>query len=526
MINLTLDKSLDIDIKPKSEKEAWSVHLKNKWWRLNNLYFIKDKNGKKVRFRPNVDQEDFLDTAHTRNIVVKCRQRGFTTLMQILELDECMFSSLDGERVINAGTVAQTGNDVVKIFEEKIKFAYNNLNSYIKDKFPAKNDRANELRFQNGSTISVGTSLRSGTYQLLHVSEYGKICRDDPKRAKEIREGTIETVPVDGFICIESTAEGRIGDFYKKSKQAKALQITGGHLGVMDYALHFVAWWQVEEYRLDETPNLTAEDNLYFEELESVIGIKLDIQQKAFYVAKKKDLGDGIYSQYPSTFEEAFKAITEGAYFAKQIAHLREKKRICRIPIDPYIPIDVFWDLGRDTTVAWFFQKVGFDWRFIDYYENDEEGMDFYVNILQNLKDGDRPYNYGDMYLPHDGGRRSMGGNDSAASVLHDNGYQVYLVEKTNSKAASIDQARRVLPQCYFDVDRCSTGLARLEGYRKERDPSTGVWKASPVHDICSHGADAFMTFTDGYALTSEIDEGPDIEAVSASYGRNSTTGY
>ena len=73
----------------------------------------------------------------------------------------------------------------------------------------ATNDRAGELAFSNGSSYRVSTGFRSGTYQRLLISEFGKICAKSPDVAKEIVTGSLNTVSADQIIAIESTAEGR-----------------------------------------------------------------------------------------------------------------------------------------------------------------------------------------------------------------------------------------------------------------------------------------------------------------------------
>jgi len=47
-----------------------------KWFRLNSLYNIKNKQGKKVLFTPNEEQEAFYCEQHNRDIILKARQLG------------------------------------------------------------------------------------------------------------------------------------------------------------------------------------------------------------------------------------------------------------------------------------------------------------------------------------------------------------------------------------------------------------------------------------------------------------------
>jgi hypothetical protein len=500
--------------------KEYTACLKDRMWRLCNLYYIKDKDGNKVKFVPNVSQRRFLEDRHGRDIILKARQLGFTTCIQIEMLDECIFVPNT-----NAGIVAHNQDDAAAFFKDKIKFAYDHLPPHIQELCPATNDSAKELRFDNDSVIRVGTSLRSGTFRLLHISEYGKLCAKFPDRAQEVKTGAMNTVPKTGRITIESTAEGRTGDFYDKcSESQKALQ-EGVGLSELDFKFHFFPWYEDPEYTLEGDYYGVAQFADYFAELAQQ-GIKLTPGQRTWYAKIASTQGEDMKREYPSTPEEAFEAAIEGAYFSRQMAQVRAKKQICNVPYDTTVPVHVFWDLGRDTTSLWFFQHIGFDYRFIDYFENDGEGMAYYLNVLKARNEDGGGYNYGDMYLPHDGDRKSMGADGSPADVLYENGYSVRIVGRTPDKTLSIERARQVIPMCWFDKENCHTGLTRLDGYRKEWDDKLGTWKKHPLHDINSHGADSFMTFADGYHLTREIEEEDEQDGRNGHAGRNSTTGY
>src|SRR6478735_158582 len=66
--------------------------LKSKWWRLTNLYKIKDKQGNLVTFKPNYPQTLHLMERERdevlRLLLTKARQFGFTTLYCIDMLDD------------------------------------------------------------------------------------------------------------------------------------------------------------------------------------------------------------------------------------------------------------------------------------------------------------------------------------------------------------------------------------------------------------------------------------------------------
>jgi len=492
---------------------------RSKAWRLSNLYWIKDKHGKKVKFKPNKHQRKFQAERHGRDLILKARQLGFSTFVQIDMLDDCLFNPNT-----NAGVIADTTDNVKTIFKDKIKFAYDALNTIIKSKIAAKNDAANELRFDNGSVIIVGTSLRSGTYLYVHISEHGKICANYPKKAKEIRTGTIPTIPLNGKLVNESTAMGRLGDFYEDCENSRKRRESGMEPTKIQYKFHFYPWFTDDENRLDQYVFISDEMNEYFDRIEKETHTKLDVEQRAWYVGTKEILKDDMKQEHPSTPREAFDASIEGAYFSRQMAQIRAKNQIGRMPIATGIPIETFWDLGKDTTSIWFFQKVGFEWNFIDYYENDGEWMQFYVDILKDKKDGLEKYMYGDCYLPHDGTRASMGSPNSPADILHKAGFNVRIVPRTPDKAISIERARYAIPRCNFHVDRCSPGIIHLDNYRKAKDEKNETWLKLPVHDKASHGADAFMTFADGYYHEEEV-ENQDERDYGMS-GKNVTTGY
>ena len=169
-------------------------------WRLANLYKIKDAEGRCVTFRPNWAQRALLDEAHAMNVILKARQLGFTTLIQLIMLDACLFNANTA-----AGTIAHRLEDAGEIFNDKIRYAYDHLDPDLKAAVPAVQDSARKLSFANGSQIRVDSSLRSGTFQMLHISEHGKLCARYPAKAEEVRTGALNAVHAGQTVFIEST---------------------------------------------------------------------------------------------------------------------------------------------------------------------------------------------------------------------------------------------------------------------------------------------------------------------------------
>lgn len=465
--------------------------LGNVRWRLDNLYYITNKQGLKEKFKLNNAQRYLLDNMWYLNIVLKARQLGMTTFIQIFILDACLFNSNT-----KAGVIAHNQDDAQKFFREKIKFAYENLPDWLKSELKAKNDRAQELVFSNGSSISVGTSMRSGTLQYLHISEFGKLCAKYPAKAREIVTGAINAVEAGQFIFIESTAEGQEGAFYNFCETAQNAAKEGRELTELDFKFFFFPWWGDSNYKLSGNVIVPSEEAIYFADLE-VLGITLSKEQKNWYVKKKATQGDDMKREFPSTPEEAFEQSVDGAYYHREMASVRKEKRILKIPYSPQLPVHVFMDLGRDdATSMWFMQDYYSQFRFIRYHEGSGESIQFYLKYMQTLG-----YVFGDVYLPHDANIAdySRADNKTRADIVRSMGFRVIVVPRVPEKIEAIQAVRDVLHQCYFDEENASLGIKHLDAHRKEWDDKYGRWRDRPFHGPASHGADAFEQFARGY---------------------------
>ena len=486
--------------------EQLAANLNDPWWRLSNLYKIivkgdDDDDGLVLQFRPNRAQRRLLRRLHTRNLILKARQLGFTTLIAILWLDTALFS----KSPIRCGMIAQDKEAAANIFRDKVRFAYERLPESLRLAMPLEKASANEFVFaHNKASIRVATSMRSGTIHRLHVSEMGKIGAKYPQKAREVVTGSFPAVPQTGVIVVESTAEGREGEFYKLTMRAKSLSDAGRRLGRKDFAFHFFPWFEEPGYVLDPRQVVISEqDREYFEEVEAKIGRPLSNEQRAWYVATRESDFSGedekMWQEYPSTPEEAFQVSTEGCFYSKQLTAARKDRRIVpRIPRVPG-PVNTFWDLGHsgssDATGIWFHQRVGMENRFLRYKEWDlGETISEYVRYLQSTG-----YTFGRHYLPHDAENKRLGldANKSIADLLREAmpGQKVEIVDRVESIHTGIQMVRDAFPSCWFDEEGCADGIAHIGAYRKEWDEQHGVWKPTPRHDHTSHAADSFRQF-------------------------------
>lgn len=252
-------------------------------YRLNNLYYITDKTGKKVKFKMTAEQLEYFQGEHYKNIILKARQLGFTTQVCIMQLDCALFESK------KCALIAHTLHDAKRLFREKVKFAYDNLPELVRLANPVKIETKEELVFENGGSVTVSTSFRGGTLQRLHVSEFGKICAKYPDKAREIVTGAFEAVPIDGIATLESTAEGRQGYFFEYCQQAEKDHLSNKALTAQDWRFFFFSWWQNPEYQMPAT-DLPERLVSYFSELKAKHGISTTPEQQAWYYAKEKRL--------------------------------------------------------------------------------------------------------------------------------------------------------------------------------------------------------------------------------------------
>lgn len=479
-------------------REDIQLGLSDPLWRLQNLYWIVNKDGRPERFAPNPEQLDFYANLHTRNAVLKARQKGFSTLMQLIGLDQCLFNDL-----FTSNTIADTLPNAGKLFR-KASYAYERLPEIIKASRPLKSQTTSEMVFANGSSFSVGTSARGGTVQFLHISEMGKIAKKYPEKAREIVTGAFEAVPLNGVIVVESTAEGNGGEFFDICDAALKKREASTPLTELDFKLHFYPWFASQEYRISANGvRFTEADQKYFREIEAVANVTLDQEQRAWYVKKRDVLKRDMKREYPATIKESFEQAIEGAIYGDEMTTLRERHRICAVPVDLFEPVNTFWDLGsNDHTAIWLHQRVGAWDHFIKYMQGTRTGLRKWWEALEEWREANGVEKWGRHYLPHDGEAERQGVEiESAKSILTGlNVKNIEIVPRISSRAIGIDLTRAAMVKSVrMDETECLEGIKCMDSYQYEWDVKLGQWRSEPLHNWASNGADAFRQWAQGY---------------------------
>lgn len=325
--------------------------LANKRWRMDNLYWLVTKSGKKELFSMNRAQRHFFENFLNpndpekffyRHVVLKARQLGFTTFIDLWMLDEILFNT-NREGLI----IAHTVKDATEIFDRKIDYAIRNMSEEVKGaSFKLEKNSAKKIQVvvdygpEEGSTssIQVSNSGRSGTYFYVHISEYAKLCLNYPRIAAEVETGTFPAVPFDGLIFIESTAEGMAGRFYEMFNEGwpNREQITPMKSRVM-FMPHFYNW-QYDDSEMAKITEIIPVSNMDLCEIdwaEYQREHNLTDKEITYYYMKWLQMGGKnsteaihkLHQEFPTTPEEAFLS-TGQTYFptAKVFAQLQTAK--------------------------------------------------------------------------------------------------------------------------------------------------------------------------------------------------------
>ena len=468
-------------------------YLSSKLWRLNNLYSVIDKYGKPVTFRMNYAQHKVYASTrqHPRVIILKSRQQGISTFWLVCYFDDAVWAPF-----MNIGLMAQ-GTDEASTLLERTKFLWDTLNDDVKRYIGVilEKDNTKEFSFSNGSTIFIRVSFRSTTLQRLHISEMGKIANMYPKRAKEVKTGTLQALAKGNTGAIESTAEGK--NMFKDMWDESVIALESGQMTPKDFYPVFLSWIDDPDCLLDVDQAIDEEAQTYFTELEGKLNRVLTKEQKNFWVAQRRELGGDIFQEYPGTPEEAFTASRDGTFYARQFTEeVVRKGGIAKDLYDENLPVDVYVDLGVDdyfvmALVQWYRGK----WRIVHEYWNNGFALSHYLDYLQ-----DSSYDIRAVRFPHDikvrelgtakGGGRAKSRYDVALEYkkLHGLPWRLDVLPR-GSIDNGIEAVRRIIPNLMLDAS-CTYLRDCFLNYSKEWDEKLQCWKTTPVHDEYSHGAD------------------------------------
>ena len=177
----------------------------------------------------------------------------------------------------------------------------------------------------------------------------------------------------------------------------------------------------------------------------------------------------------------------ENSFYCHYIDKLRLNGQIGPVPWEPAYPVYTAWDLGmNDSNCIIYFQVIGAVIHIIDYFEKNNQGLEYYAKVLRN-----NAYDYQTHFGPFDLMVREQGTGITRKQKAQQLGIDFKVLDKIPF-LDGIEHVRTILPKCYIDEVKCARLIRCLENYRREFDAKRNVALDKPVHDDYSHGADAF----------------------------------
>lgn len=275
---------------------------KDKIWRIQNLYKIRDKNRQLVKLVLNQVQREILHDVlpaykagrGIRHFTLKPRQVGVSTFWMIWHLDDTLFNF----NTIT-GVLAHKW-DNIKTIMEIVKIAYDNMPPRLRP--PLGDNTKTALSFPTiNSKLFSGLSVRSTAVHNLHISEWC-FCKDAEIGAS--LGATSEATHISG----ESTGNGVGNDGYSTYHLGKK--------GENAYTVRFFPWYVQDEYKAVGAPSierLTDAEIRFVKMAKSEWNVGITNDQLAWRRKKMADLKSLFPQEFPESDEDAFR--TSGSKF-------------------------------------------------------------------------------------------------------------------------------------------------------------------------------------------------------------------
>ncbi len=211
---------------------------------------------------------------------------------------------------------------------------------------------------------------------------------------------------------------------------------------------------------------------------------------------------DLVYSKadYENIWEGKPRSVVAGAIYATEITDMVREQRFRPMPYDPRLPVHRIWDLGwNDLMAVIMVQKPQPSvLTVVNYFE---DKFIKYADVLGSLDQ--LRYKWGEDWLPHDAGQHHPTSGTNAKKQLQGLGCKVKDIPRSDPEAR-IRAARMMFPRVYMDNTKRESPpdrpdrtfgagylMERLKRYKRHVPKNTGE-DMGPVHDIASHGADAW----------------------------------
>ncbi|WP_352404521.1 hypothetical protein [Sporanaerobacter acetigenes] len=290
---------------------------------IEKYLYIKTKDKKVIPLSMNPIQRQYWKEKTNRDIILKPRQLGFTTL-KVAQY----FERIINEENVTAVIIAHNADSTQKIFSS-VQLMYENL---PEEKKLQLNDGMNKPKYGNrkeyyfignNSRISVGTAGntsfgRGDTINYLHCSEVAFW-----PNPEELMTGLLQAVPYDGEVCIETTANGVGNYFYRTYFEAKEAQSR--------FTNHFYRWFDHPEYKLELDPGEEIELDQEEQQLVDTYNLTLEqIKWRRWKVSEMPDKDglskeDMFKQEYPEDEQSCFLTSGRPVFDVKKLMAIRKR---------------------------------------------------------------------------------------------------------------------------------------------------------------------------------------------------------
>lgn len=252
-------------------------------FRLNHLYKIVTKSAQWEIFSENWVQSRINASTSKRKMILKSRQMGVTTNEVLKLFDFALFN-----RNVVALVMAHEDDSIKKIFRIPRR-AYSKMNPYLKPALDRGGGSKYEMSFPKiNSLIYCDLESRGDTIHKLHISEGAFIPHDR-------FVSTMQAVPLDGEVTIESTPNG-IGNWFYELWHDKN-----------EYEKFFFPWFLDAGYRISgKQIKKTHEENELIKHAITEYGHEITDDQIRWRRFKIHEIKDKFYQEYPEDPETCF----------------------------------------------------------------------------------------------------------------------------------------------------------------------------------------------------------------------------
>lgn len=436
--------------------------------------------------------------------IIKGRQVYITTLVTLMMMDLC--SRRPGFTCLVRN---MTDPDSSKTIAEKFNYVIEK-SPWLQPQIVNGCAYKEKVDFKNGSNIVVGKSGRSSTPNFTLLTEASILAEKDPRAYREAYVGS--TNGGQHYMIFQETSPyGYNNQFIQQVRECRELE-QQGRLTKGDFVNYFAAWWRKWNNRvwdpetIERTLPIPPEKEEYFAHIESIEPVRLDMNQKVFYIITERSKCRNnpliMRQEHPSTLDEALQTFSE-AYVLREAMDVAESKgRIKDFRVSSSAPCAVFWDFGAGRAhTAYAIMQLD-HWGHPNHYKwvgSFSEGGATPLPVWFARVNSEN-LNIAHHFLPHDAGYENMvakklvpeGG--TIADAFDRAGIRnVSILPKVKEKRAGFEAANRFAYDCIFCKREAARFIEALYGATRKYDEKTetALSQLDPAN-VHSHLYDCF----------------------------------